>query len=119
MYTNLNQIIDMFIGEKCLTERKDEYGRINNSKNNHIHNRLINLKEAENFYSRLHILKSLKPYMEINEELLQYYHALNNTIHMDSINNSIEKINSKCDLIYNQMFAISLTRGYEAENHEH
>lgn len=115
MTTHVNQIISLLIQEKCFQEIKDQNGQFDKRNHQYIFHVLNDLKTKNSLELQLHVLLPIKSNLGKNEELLQYFNALINAIHMDAIDKKLQSINSTCDLIYNQMFATAIKRGYQAE----
>lgn len=115
MDTHVNQIISFLMHDKCFTEMKDQNGQFDKRNNQYILHVLHDLKTKEHLELQLHVFLPIKSVMSQSEDLLQYFNALINAIHMDAIDKKIQSINSICDIIHNQMFATAIKRGYQAE----
>lgn len=115
MTTHVNQIISLLMQDKCFQEMKDQNGQFDKRNHQYIFHVLHDLKTKEHVDLQLHVLIPVKSALGKNEDLLQYFNALINAIHMDAIDKKLQSINSTCDLIYNQMFATAIKRGYQAE----
>lgn len=115
MDTHVNQIINFLMHDKCFTEMKDQNGQFDKRNNQYILHVLHDLKTKEHLEPQLHVLLPIKSVMSQSEDLLQYFNALVNAIHMDAINKKIQSINLTCHIIHNQMFATVIKRGYQAE----
>lgn len=115
MDTHVNQIISFLMHDKCFTEMKDQNGQFDKRNNQYIFHVLHDLKTKEHLELQLHVLLPIKSVMSQSEDLLQYFNALINAIHMDAIDKKIQSINSTCEIIHNQMFATVIKRGYQAE----
>lgn len=115
MTTHVNQIIAIFMQDTCFKEMKDQHGQFDHRNHQYIFHVLHDLKTKKHLELQLHVLLPIKSNLGKNEELLQYFNALINAIHMDAIDKKLQSINSTCDVIYNQMFATAIKRGYQAE----
>lgn len=115
MNTHVNQIISLLIDDVCFTAMKDQYGKFDHRTHQYIFHVLHDLKTKENIDLQLHVLLPIKSIMSQNEDLLQYFNALINAVHMDAIDKKLQSINLKCDIIHNQMFATAIKHGYQAE----